>query len=165
MNFLQKIDVTFSRYVRLVCTVLMAAIFVMFILNVFVRFVPIYNFTQTDEWIQICLIWTIFLGAQELVRTRSHFAVDFLTERLRNHNVRKWLKTLVCVIEVVTYAIIAWYGVVWVLKSHAYMQSIPWLQVKWMYAALPFSAFFMTIYGIRDLIQVLRGKYYPDESC
>lgn len=165
MNFLQKIDSAFSRCVRLVCTVLMAAIFVMFILNVFVRFVPIYNFTQTDEWIQICLIWTIFLGAQELVRTRSHFAVDFLTERLRNHNVRKWLKTFVCVIEVVTYAIIAWYGVVWVLKSHAYMQSIPWLQVKWMYAALPFSAFFMTIYGIRDLIQVLRGEYYPDESC
>lgn len=165
MNFLQKIDVTFSRCVRLVCTTLMAAIFVMFILNVFVRFVPVYNFTQTDEWIQICLIWTIFLGAQELVRTRSHFAVDFLTERLRNHNVRKWLKTFVCVIEVLTYAIIAWYGVVWVLKSHAYMQSIPWLQVKWMYAALPFSAFFMTIYGIRDLIQVLRGKYYPDESC
>lgn len=165
MNFLQKIDSAFSRCVRLVCTILMAAIFVMFILNVFVRFVPIYNFTQTDEWIQICLIWTIFLGAQELVRTRSHFAVDFLTERLRNHNVRKWLKTFVCVIEVVTYAIIAWYGVVWVLKSHAYMQSIPWLQVKWMYAALPFSAFFMTIYGIRDLIQVLRGKYYPDESC
>lgn len=165
MNFLQKIDVTFSRCVRLVCTVLMAAIFVMFILNVFVRFVPIYNFTQTDEWIQICLIWTIFLGAQELVRTRSHFAVDFLTERLHNHNVRKWLKTFVCVIEVLTYAIIAWYGVVWVLKSHAYMQSIPWLQVKWMYSALPFSAFFMTIYGIRDLIQVLRGKYYPDESC
>lgn len=155
----------FSRCVRLVCTVLMAAIFVMFILNVFVRFVPVYNFTQTDEWIQICLIWTIFLGAQELVRTRSHFAVDFLTERLSNHNVRKWLKTFVCVIEVLTYAIIAWYGVVWVLKSHAYMQSIPWLQVKWMYAALPFSAFFMTIYGIRDLIQVLRGKYYPDESC
>ena len=114
MNFLQKIDVTFSRCVRLVCTVLMAAIFVMFILNVFVRFVPVYNFTQTDEWIQICLIWTIFLGAQELVRTRSHFAVDFLTERLRNHNVRKWLKTFVCVIEVLTYAIIAWYGVVWV---------------------------------------------------
>lgn len=165
MNFLQKIDSAFSRCVRLVCTVLMAAIFVMFILNVFVRFVPIYNFTQTDEWIQICLIWTIFLGAQELVRTRSHFAVDFLTERLRNHNVRKWLKTFVCVIEVVTYAIIAWYGVVWVLKSHAHMQSIPWLQVKWMYAALPFSAFFMTIYGIRDLIQVLRGEYYPDESC
>ena len=44
MNFLQKIDVAFSRCVRLVCTVLMAAIFVMFILNVFVRFVPTNGF-------------------------------------------------------------------------------------------------------------------------
>ena len=162
MEILGKLDNAFSRFVRIVCTALMAAIFLMFILNVFVRFVPVYNFTQTDEWIQICLTWMIFLGAQELVRTRNHFAVDFLAERLRNRSVRKCLKTVVCAIEIVTYAVIAWYGVVWVMKSHAYMQSIPWLQVKWMYAALPFSAFFMTIYGIRDLIQVLRDKYYPD---
>lgn len=160
MDFLIKLDNAFSRLIRIVCTILMAAIFLMFILNVFVRFVPIYNFTQTDEWIQICLIWMIFLGAQELVRTRNHFAVDFLAERLRNHMVRKWLKLGVCLIEVVTYAVIAWYGVIWVMKSHAYMQSIPWLQVKWMYAALPFSAFFMTLYGLRDLVLILRNRYF-----
>ena len=162
MELLAKIDGIFSKCVRTVCTVLMAAIFLMFILNVFVRFVPICNFTQTDEWIQICLIWMIFLGAQELVRTRSHFAVDFLAERIRNRSVRKVLKTVVTLIEVVTYAVIAWYGVVWVMKSHAYMQSIHWLQVKWMYAALPFSAFFMTLYGLRDLILILQGRYYRD---
>lgn len=162
MELLVKIDAAFSKCIRTICTILMAAIFLMFILNVFVRFVPIYNFTQTDEWIQICLIWMIFLGAQELVRTRNHFAVDFLAERLRKGTVRKWLKFIVCLIEVVTYAAIAWYGVIWVMKSHAYMQSIPWLQVKWMYAALPFSAFFMTIYGLRDLIQVLQDRYYPN---
>lgn len=162
MELLAKIDGIFSKCVRAVCTVLMAAIFLMFILNVFVRFVPIYNFTQTDEWIQICLIWMIFLGAQELVRTRSHFAVDFLAERIRNRSVRKALKTIVTLIEVVTYAVIAWYGVIWVMKSHAYMQSIPWLQMKWMYAALPFSAFFMTLYGLRDLVQILQDRYYRD---
>ena len=162
MDFLIKLDNAFSRLIRIVCTILMAAIFLMFILNVFVRFVPIHNFTQTDEWIQICLIWMIFLGAQELVRTRNHFAVDFLAERLRNHTVRKWLKFGVCLIEVVTYAVIAWYGLIWVMKSHAYMQSIPWLQVKWMYAALPFSAFFMTLYGLRDLVQILRNRYFLD---
>lgn len=160
MKALTTLDDILSKCVRGVCPILLAAIFFMFILNVFVRFVPVYNFTQTDEWIQICLIWMIFLGAQELVRTRNHFAVDFLTERLKNHSWRKWLKTVVCLVEIVTYAVIAWYGVIWVMKSHAYMQSIPWLQVKWMYAALPFSAFFMTLYGIRDLVQVLKGKYY-----
>ena len=162
MDFLIKLDNAFSRLIRIVCTILMAAIFLMFILNVFVRFVPIYNFTQTDECIQICLIWMIFLGAQELVRTRNHFAVDFLAERLGNHTVRKWLKTIVCLIEVITYAVIAWYGVIWVMKSHAYMQSIPWLQVKWMYAALPFSAFFMTLYGLRDLVLILRNRDFLD---
>lgn len=162
MGLLIKLDNVFSRLIRVVCTILMAAIFLMFILNVFVRFVPIYNFTQTDEWIQICLIWMIFLGAQELVRTRNHFAVDFLAERVRKGTVRKWLKFIVCLIEVVTYAVIAWYGVVWVMKSHAYMQSIPWLQVKWMYAALPFSAFFMTLYGLRDLVQILKNQYFLD---
>lgn len=162
MDFLTKLDNDFSRLIRIVCTILMAAIFLMFILNVFVRFVPIYNFTQTDEWIQICLIWMIFLGAQELVRTRNHFAVDFLAERVLNGTVRKWLKFIVCLTEIVTYAVIAWYGVIWVMKSHAYMQSIPWLQVKWMYAALPFSAFFMTLYGLRDLVLILRNRYFLD---
>ncbi len=164
MEFLRKLDNAFSRCVRIVCTLLMAAIFLMFILNVFVRFVPIYNFTQTDEWIQICLIWMIFLGAQELVRTRNHFAVDFLTERLRDPSLRKWLQIIVCLIELATYAIIAWYGVIWVMKSHAYMQSIPWLQARWMYAAVPFSAVFMTIYGLRDLILYLRPSVKKNKA-
>lgn len=162
MEFLVKIDRIFSKCVRTICTVLMAAIFMMFILNVFVRFVPIYNFTQTDEWIQICLIWMIFLGALELLRTRSHFAMNFLTGHIRKLLIHKVLKTVVTLIEIVTYAIIAWCGVVWVMKSHAYMQSIPWLQMKWMYAALPFSAFFMTLYGLRDLILILQNRYYHD---
>ena len=158
MNFLQKIDVTFSRCVRLVCTVLMAAIFVMFILNVFVRFVPVYNFTQTDDWIKICLIWMIFLGAQELVRTRNHFVVEVLTERLEG-TVGRICRIVVCAIELTTYAIICWYGWVWVMRSHAYMQSIPWMQEKVAYVAIPVSAFFMTCYAVRDLILALTGRY------
>lgn len=33
------------------------------LLNVFVRFMSIYNFTQTNDWIQFCLIWMIFLSS------------------------------------------------------------------------------------------------------
>ena len=63
LNLLKTADVLISRIVRAVCIVSLAAIFVMFLANVFVRFVPIYNFTQTDDWIQIFLVWMIFLGA------------------------------------------------------------------------------------------------------
>lgn len=158
IDFLKKLDEGFSKAVRIICTILMAMIFIMFILNVFVRFVPVYNFTQTDDWIQICLIWMIFLGAQELVRTRNHFVVDFLADRIKNREVKRSLQIVVCLIELATYAVIAWFGFVWVIKSNSYMQSIPWMQVRWMYLAIPVSATFMTLYAVRDLILTFQGK-------
>ena len=158
IDFLKKLDEGFSKAVRIICTILMAMIFIMFILNVFVRFVPVYNFTQTDDWIQICLIWMIFLGAQELVRTRNHFVVGFLADRIKNRQVKRALQIVVCLIELATYAVIAWFGFVWVIKSNSYMQSIPWMQVRWMYLAIPVSATFMTLYAVRDLILTFQGK-------
>ena len=160
LNFLKTVDDWVSRAVRVICIALMAAIFVMFLLNVFVRFVPVYNFTQTDDWIQFCLIWMIFLGAQDLVRTRNHFVVDFLSDRISNLKVKKFLKVIVCLIELTTYITIACFGFIWVMKSNSYMQSIPWIQVRWMYLAIPFSASFMSIYSIRDLFCVINGSYF-----
>ena len=105
LELLKTIDHWVSRLTRFICVVALGAIVVMFLSNVFVRFVPIYNFTQTDDWIQICLIWMIFLGAQELVRTRNHFVVEVMTERLEG-NLGKVCRVLVCAIELITYALI-----------------------------------------------------------
>ena len=151
-------DQAVSRITRMICIVALGAIVVMFLANVFVRFIPIYNFTQSDDWIQICLIWMIFLGAQELVRTRNHFVVEVMTERLEGR-VAKICRALVCAIELVTYVLICYYGIIWVMRAHAYMQSIPWMQVKVAYAAIPVSAFFMSCYALRDFILAIRGKY------
>ena len=158
MQMLQIADRWISRFAKTVSTVCLAAIVVMFLLNVFVRFVPIYNFTQTDDWIQICLIWMIFLGAQELVRTRNHFVVEVLTERLTGR-LAQLCRILVCLIELTTYAIIFYYGIDWVMRAQAYMQSIPWMQVRFAYAAIPLSAFFMMLYALRDLYLSITNRY------
>ena len=157
LHILRRADHYVSCIVRAVCIFSLAAIFVMFLANVFVRFVPVYNFTQPDDWIQIFLVWMIFLGAQELVRMKSHFVVDVLTDRMSGSRFGKVCRIFVCVIELVTYAVICWYGWVWVMRAHSYFQSIPWLQVRWAYAAIPVSAFFMTLYGLRDLINAIRA--------
>ena len=159
-----KFETIFSRVTQAACTFFLAAIFVMFLLNVFVRFVPIYNFTQTDDWIQFCLIWMIFLAAAELVRTKNHFVVDVATSQIASPAVKRWMRVAVLLIELVTYVVICWYGVVWVLRAQATFQSIPWLQVRWAYAAIPVSAFFMTIYGVRDLILAVRA-FLPAKSA
>ena len=133
MNLLKAADRCVSVTARTVSTLALAGIFVMFIANVFVRFVPVYNFTQTDDWIQILLVWMIFPGAMELVRTRGHFVVDVITDRVAGTNFGHCCRLAVTVIELVTYALICWYGIVWVLRAQATFQSIPWLQVRWAY--------------------------------
>lgn len=156
--YLEKAELLISNVAKAVCVFCLMAIFVMFIANVFVRFVPIYNFTQTDDWIQICLIWMIFLGAQELVRTRSHFVVDVLSEHLGDGHFRRMIHAVVATIELVTYAVICWFGVIWVNRAHSYFQSIPWLEVRWAYAAIPVSAFLMTLYALKHFIEVWKEK-------
>lgn len=160
---LAVVDQLISRLTRGICVVALGAIVIMFLLNVFVRFVPVYNFTQTDDWIQLCLIWMIFLGAQKLVRTRNHFVVEVVTERLEGMT-GKICRILVCLIEMLTYALICYYGWVWVMRAHAYMQSIPWMQVKVVYAVIPISAFFMTCYSIRDLVAAIQFNGYHTPS-
>ena len=101
-----KFETIFSRVTQAACTFFLAAIFVMFLLNVFVRFVPIYNFTQTDDWIQFCLIWMIFLAAAELVRTKNHFVVDVATSQIASPAVKRWMCVAVLLIELVTCVVI-----------------------------------------------------------
>lgn len=153
-----KFETIFSRVTQAACTFFLAAIFVMFLLNVFVRFVPIYNFTQTDDWIQFCLIWMIFLAAAELVRTKNHFVVDVATSQIASPGVKRVMRVAVLLIELVTYVVICRYGVVWVMRSNAHMQSIPWMEVRYVYLAIPVSAFFMAVFAVKQLAETVTGK-------
>ena len=166
MNLLKAADRCVSVTARTVSTLALAGIFVMFIANVFVRFVPVYKqFGNGAVWKRCALlVWMIFPGAMELVRTRGHFVVDVITDRVAGTNFGHCCRLAVTVIELVTYALICWYGIVWVLRAQATFQSIPWLQVRWAYAAIPVSAFFMTIYGVRDLILAVRA-FLPAKSA
>lgn len=156
-----KFETIFSRVTQAACTFFLAAIFVMFLLNVFVRFVPVYNFTQTDDWIQFCLIWMIFLAAAELVRTKNHFVVDVAASQIASPAVKRWMRVAVLLIELVTYVVICWYGVVWVMRSNAHMQSIPWMEVRYVYLAIPVSAFFMAVFAVKQLGEAVLGRTEP----
>ncbi|MCR5537486.1 MAG: TRAP transporter small permease [Succinivibrio sp.] len=158
LNLLKSLDLVISKVTRFICIVSMMIIFVMFILNVFVRFVPVYNFTQTDEWTQLFLVWVIFFGAQELVRTKSHFVVDVITDKLVGTKTGKIFRIVSTIIECIMYATICYYGFALVARAQSYMLTITWLQKKWFYMCIPISAFFMTCYSIRDVVQAFTLK-------
>ncbi len=165
LHCLGTLDRFVSLTVRTICTVSMMIIFVLFLANIFVRFVPIYNFTTTDEWTQLFLVWTIFFGAQELVRTKSHFIVDVLTDKVVGTRTGQILAVVSAVISIAMYAAICVFGVILVNRSQASMQTIPYMKISYFYACIPVSAFFMTLYGIRDLVQALGKRPTPPLSA
>ena len=67
-------------------------------------------------------------------------------------------------IELVTYVVICWYGVVWVMRSNAHMQSIPWMEVRYVYLAIPVSAFFMAVFAVKQLGETVTGKRDDTET-
>jgi len=155
LKYMNVIDREISRAVRILCMISMAVIFILFLANVFVRFVPIYNFTTTDEWITLFLIWTIFFGAQELVKTKSHFMVDVITDKLKGTTYGKIFRIISTSISIIMFAAICYYGIILVDRSQATLQTIPYMKQSYLYACIPISAFFMMIYSIRDFVEAL----------
>lgn len=164
LHTLNTLDTIISKTVRLICTVSMMIIFVLFLANVFVRFVPIYNFTTTDEWTQLFLVWTIFFGAQELARTKGHFVVDVITDKLQGTTLGSVFKVISSTIAILMFLAICSFGVMLVSRSQASAQTISYMKVSYFYACIPLSAFFMTLYSIRDLVQALIEWRHPERE-
>lgn len=190
MELLRLLDKLISKLTRGICIISMAIIFFLFLLNVFVRIandmirginslgqswfgfaegdnlinIMIPNFSQSDGWIQLFLVWVIFLGAQELVRTRGHFVVDVITDRLVGTHIGKLFRVISTIIELIMYAVICYYGFVLVERANAYMLEIPWMQKRWYYMVIPVSAFFMSCYSIRDVIVAIKTPAKQTQS-
>ena len=80
------------------------------------------------------------------------------TSQIASPAVKRVMRVAVLLIELVTYVVICWYGVVWVMRSNAHMQSIPWMKVRHVYLAIPVSAFFMAVFAVKQLGETVTGK-------
>ena len=153
LDILKSIDAVISKIIWGLCSFCMGAIFVMFIMTVFIRFFPIINIKQTDELTTICLVWMIFYGSQELVKTKGHFVVDIISTKLEGKVQGFILKLVTSVISSVFFAVLCYYGVSLVLRSQARLITMPFLKMGFVYSCIPISAFFMAIYSIGHILQ------------
>ena len=103
-----------------------------------------------------------FLAATELVRTKNHFVVDVATSQIASPAVK--LRVAVLLIELVTYVVICWYGVVWVMRSNAHMLAIPWMEVCYVYLAILVGAFSMAVFAVKQLGEAVTGQIDKAET-
>lgn len=153
MNILKNTENAVGKFSRAVASICLGIVFVLFLLNICTRIPFIkWNPVWIDETIQFFLVWMIFLAAMELVRVGGHFMVDILTDKVHGTLIGRIFRILSTVISLITYSVIFYFGVQLCLRSSATMFTLQFMKKSYFYACIPFSACFMSVFTLRDVI-------------
>lgn len=141
------------------CALLMAVILMVLGLQIVSRYLVGDPPSWTEEVSRHLFVWMVFLGASGAVRTRSHIAIDVLTQRIgrRARQVCLWVwsgLTLFFLGQLIYWGSRA-VGRVWPTQTATLEISMGIV-----YLILPISALCMTVRLIQNLRDDLRGEPY-----
>ncbi len=124
--------------------------------NVFFRFILHRSLYWGDELAQVLMVWLTFLGAAVAMREYAHYAFDYFARKLMGRAQRLFLITgrsitMITVIILLIYSTKVTIGIrEWIMPAMEYSRG-------WVYGACPAGCLFMLVYGIRDLIIIIKN--------
>lgn len=145
---------------------LMAAMVVNVLWQVFTRFILKNPSSFTEESARYMMIWVGLLGAAYASGRKSHLALDLLTSGLVG--ARKRMSEIIIHTVVLAFALAAMVGggfrLVWIQLSLG-QQSVA-LQIKlgYVYLVVPIAGVLIAFYSILSLIDALRGETVQGEQ-
>lgn len=135
---------------------LFAGILVIVLTAVFFRYVIGHSLAWSDEVVRYLFVQFTLLGVALALRDRQHIRVEFFVEHLPAR-LRKAVEALGLVLVLLFNLILIAFGMRWVFESAGFTTPALGLPLNWvLFAALPVSALFALVYGVRRL---LRGEY------
>ena len=151
MHALKAIDKGIGDFLRWGSVAILAVIFILLILNVFIRFFPFVSFGWFDEIIEMLIAWMVFLGTAALWRANDHFTVAFLPERLQGKKAGYFLDVLIGLLSLFFIGVFTYYSLNLTLRANDWTPVIN-MPKKLLYASMPISGFIMTLYSIRNIV-------------
>jgi len=109
----------------------------------------------TEELATFLLVWLVFCGAAIAYRDKAHLGINLLVEKLHPSSRRIIQITALLVVLAFTVSIMLIGGTQLVMERFhfAQMMSTLGIQKAWLYLALPFSGFFITLFNLEFLIE------------
>lgn len=119
----------------------------------------------TQEAASFLLIWLGLLGACVGLREKSHIGVDYFTQKLSRERRLKVEALSFLLIALFSASTLIYGGATLALKTYSFHQTSPSLKVNmgWVYAVLPLSGLFLTIYSLELCALRLQGQGADDK--
>lgn len=162
LSIWSKVDKAIYHILKFLTMLSLALLFVILILNVFFRFIPVLsvfpNFSMGwfDEIVELLFAWMVFSTASLLTRANQHFRVDLIQIKLGEGKWCSALELFIDAVSVLFLLIFIFYS--WQLTVDAVQTSpVLRLQKKWFYLCMPFNFSIMLLYTVRNLAKHLQS--------
>jgi TRAP-type C4-dicarboxylate transport system permease small subunit len=163
---MNTLRVGIDRLLGAVISVLMAAMVLNVLWQVFTRFVLKNPSSFTEEGARYMMIWVGLLGSAYASGKKSHLALDLITAKLQGGRKRAseiFIHSLVLVFA--TTVLIGGGGrLVWIQLSLGQQSAALQLKLGYVYLAVPLAGLFIAFYSVVFLIEALRGQTVAAEQ-
>jgi len=152
---MEKITTALINFLTRIIAILIAAMALIVIANVFSRYVLHFSLKWSAEAARYCMVWAAFLGAVILVHSGEHLAVDLLEKSLSGMS-QKILKVIIILGSTIFFTIQTFYGVILVYLTRGQVaSSIRVLPMNVVYAIIPISGLLMIFVSVVNLYRLL----------
>jgi TRAP-type C4-dicarboxylate transport system permease small subunit len=140
--------------------VLMGAMVLNVLWQVFTRFVLRHPSSFTEELARFMMIWVGLLGSAYATGKKSHLALDLITASL--HGAKKRFSELFIHAAVLVFALAAMVGgggrLVWLQLSLGQQSAALQWKLGYVYLSVPVAGVFIAYYSVMALIDAARGQ-------
>jgi len=143
-----------NKLVGIVVGLMLGAMSIIIVVQVFCRFVIDYPLTWSEEAARYLMVYTVFLGASLALRNHRMIAIEIISESVKP-KVRKILRILVSLISIVFFTILLFQGVDMLEIVRRQTSASLGITMDIPYMAIPIGAALMIINGIANIIEFL----------
>ena len=156
MQFLKKLDEIVAAVLKVVVVGCLGIIAFILMFRVIIRFTPInISLSWTDEVVEWCMAYMIFLTSALIMREGSHFRVDLLQQKFGNTTFIRVLNFCVTIFNAVFFAVFFYYA--WDLFTKAKAPTIILRAPRQVpYASIVTGGLLLFIYSIRDIVIAIK---------
>ena len=155
MTLIAELDRYVTKALMGVAIFCFVALFLILLGNVLIRVMGIPDaMNWYTEVVEILFSWMVMCIVSVLARNKAHLVVDLIKMKYGNCRWYYSLNLLTTLVALSFYLCLFYYGVI---LCQGAVQTMPVLQIarRWAYLSIPFNAFFLCSYGIRDVIKSL----------
>lgn len=154
--------VLLDRLIRNLVILILSSMVIIVAGNVFCRFVLQFSLYWADELAQILLVWLTFIGAALAVKEKSHYVLNFLTEKIQG-GAQRYFKIIQQLISIFSILILLYFSAIVTWNVRFWTMPATEISRAFVYMVCPMGCLMMLYYAIQLILREFKGDKSSDE--